>query len=138
MDTLVPKKLKDFFPRVVSIDQAKDTGMAMVLIALLIALVTGRRVFIVLAVLLLLVDMVWPKAYRPVGRGWFGLARLLGAVMSRVLFGLIFIVFVAPVGMARRLLGKDALQLRTWKAGRGSVLKVRDHAYRASDIANPY
>lgn len=138
MDTLAPKKLKDYFPRVVSIDQAKDTGMAIVLIALLIALVTGRRLFVGLAVLLLLVDMVWPKAYRPVGKGWFGLARLLGAVTSRVLFGLIFFVFVVPVGLARQLLGKDVLQLKTWKAGRGSVLKVRDHAYGASDIANPY
>jgi hypothetical protein len=138
MDSFAPHKLKEYFPKNVSLDQAKDTGMAMVLIGLLVALITRQRLYIGLSVLLLLVDMVWPRAYRPLGKVWFGFSRLLGAVMSRLLFGLIFFIMVVPVGLVRRLLGKDSLQMRKWKTGRGSVLRKRDHEYAAEDIANPY
>jgi hypothetical protein len=38
----------------------------------------------------------------------------------------------------RRLLGADALQLRTFKAGRGSVMRERNHTYVGKDIENVY
>jgi hypothetical protein len=138
MAHLALKKIKEFFPKTVSLDQAKDTGMAMVLICLLIAVIGKQRLFTGLAILGLLVDMIWPGFFRPFGKVWFGVSRMLGAVMSRILFSLIFIVLVVPVGCFRKLVGKDPLQIKKWKSGRTSVLKVRDHDYVAADIAHPY
>jgi hypothetical protein len=132
------KKSKGVFSEPATLEQAKDTGMAMVLICLLIAALARGRGFLEISILLLLIDMVWPRLYRPAARLWFGLSRLLGSFMSRILFGLIFLVMVVPVGLVRRALGKDTLQIRKWKKGRTSVLRTRDHGFVSGDIAHPY
>ena len=132
------KKIKEFIPKSITPEQAKDTGMAMVLICLLIAVLGRQRRFVGISIILLLIDMVWPRVYKPLAVFWFGFSRLLGAVMSRILFSLIFIVMVVPVGLLRKLLGKDSLQMKKWKKGRASVLKVRDHEFTPNDIAHPY
>ena len=132
------KKIKEFIPKSISPEQAKDTGMAMVLICLLIATLGRQRRFVGISIILLLIDMIWPRVYKPLAVFWFGFSRLLGAVMSRIMFSLIYIVMVVPVGLLRKLLGKDSLQLKKWKKGRTSVLKVRDHEFTPNDIAHPY
>ena len=132
------KKIKEFIPKSISPEQAKDTGMAMVLICLLIAVLGRQRRFVGISIILLLIDMIWPRVYKPLAVFWFGFSRLLGSVMSRILFSLIFVVMVVPVGLLRKLLGKDSLQLKKWKKGRISVLKVRDHEFTPNDIAHPY
>jgi hypothetical protein len=119
-------------------DQAKDTGMAMVLICLIAFLVTGVRWLTILALVLLLVNMVWPSAYKPLGRLWFGLSHVLGTIASKVLLSVLYFLLVTPVGLLRRLLGKDSLQLKAWKQGRDSVFTRRDHAFTAEDIEHPF
>jgi uncharacterized membrane protein YidH (DUF202 family) len=138
MASFTLKKLREFFPRTVTPDQSKDTGMAMVLIGLILALITGRKLYMGLAAVLLLIDMVRPGVYRPLAKIWYGLARLLGAFMSRIMFGLVYFIMVVPIGLVRKLMGKDALQMKKWKTGRESVLRVRDHQYTATDVAHPY
>lgn len=132
------KKLREFIPKVISSEQAKDTGMAMVLICLLIAVLGHQRPFVGVAVILLLINMIWPGIFKPLAKVWFGFSRLLGAFVSRILFSIIFIVLVIPVGLLRKLLGKDPLQIKKWKKGPDSVFKVRDHEFAPYDIAHPY
>lgn len=119
-------------------DQAKDTGMAMVLICLIIGLVAELPTFYPPAAALLVLNMIWPGAYRPIAILWFGLSHLLGAVVSRILLTVVFFLLVLPVGLARRLAGKDTLKLRAWKRGDGSAFTLRDHVYTSADIENPY
>ena len=133
-----PQKSKGFIPKAITRDQAKDTGMAMVLICLLIGLLGHRQIFFTIALVLLLIDMTWPSFYVPAGKVWFGLSHLLGTVMSKVLLSILFFVLVIPVGFIRRISGKDALQLTKWKKGRNSVFRVRDHKFIADDITHPY
>ena len=130
--------LKELIPETISRDQAKDTGMAMVLICLLIAYIGGKQQFGGIALLLLLINMIWPTLYRPVAKLWFGLSHLLGTVMSKLLLSVLFFILVLPVGLARRLMGKDSLQIKKFKAGRDSVFKIRDHKYTPGDINHPY
>ena len=132
------KKIREFIPKSISLEQAKDTGMAMVLICLLIAVLGRQRPFVGISIILLLINMIWPRVYKPLAKFWFGFSRLLGAFMSRILFSLIFIIMVVPVGLLRKLLGKDSLQMKNWKKGHASVLKVRDHEFAPNDIAHPY
>ena len=127
-----------FIPKHISRDQAKDTGMAMVLICLLIGYFSHKQSFIGAAILLLLVDMTWPSLYRPVGKLWFGLSHMLGTVMSKVVLSILFFILVTPIGLVRRLLGSDALQLKKWKKNHSSVFKVRNHTFTAKDIQYPY
>ena len=74
LDTAV-KKMKEFIPKTITTDQAKDTGMAMVLICLLIAFFGGKQFFYGLAILLLLINMIWPNVFKPVAKIWLGFSH---------------------------------------------------------------
>lgn len=130
--------LKEFIPTSLTTDQAKDTGMAMVLICLLIAFFAGRQFFYGLAIALLLVNMVRPNVFKPVAKIWLGFSHLLGSVMSRIILSILFIVLVLPVALIRRSIGKDSLKLKEWKKDQTSVFKTREHVFTSEDIQHPY
>ena len=119
-------------------DRSKDTGMAMVLICLLVAHFGQQHKLLPLAIFLLIIDMVWPKLFFYPSKAWFGLAGLMGAVMSRVILTVLFYVVVTPVGVLRRICGADSMQKKRWKDGKMSVFEVRDHTYQSQDIEQPY
>lgn len=138
MINTIYKKIKGFIPATISPEQAKDTGMAMVLICLLISIWNGRRQFVLAAILFLLINMIRPAIYKPLAKFWFGFSNLLGTIMSKVILTIIFIVLVVPVGLLRRLMGKDSLRLKEWKKGNNSVFRIRDHKFTSADMINPY
>ena len=119
-------------------DQARDTGMAMVLICLLLAYWGHHPHFLPLAIALLLLTMAWPKIFRPLAVLWFGLSHIMGNVVSKVFLTILFFGLVTPIGLLRRWLGKDSLQLRQWKKGSDSVLVEREGVFRPEDLVNPY
>jgi hypothetical protein len=119
-------------------EQAKDTGMAMVLICLLLGYWGKFPKFLPAAIVLLLITMTWPNAFRPLAVLWFGLSHLLSSVVSRVILSVIFFLVVTPIGVIRRWAGKDALQLKKWKQGRDSVFVVREGPVLGKDMTNPY
>ncbi|MEW6660690.1 MAG: hypothetical protein AB1424_18770 [Thermodesulfobacteriota bacterium] len=119
-------------------DQARDTGMAMVLICLLLAYWWGYPRFLPLAIVLLLLTMTWPKIFRPLAVLWFGFSHVMGSVVSRVFLTILFFGLVTPIGLIRRWAGKDSLQLRKWKQDTGSVLIERKGAIAPEDLVNPY
>lgn len=130
--------MKSFFPRKISKDQSKDTGMAMVLICFLLGFFSQNQIFFTLGIILLLIDMVYPNLYRPVAIIWFGLSNVLGTITSNVLLTVVFFVIVTPVGLIRRIIGADSLQLKKWKKDDSSVFGIREHVYRPEDIEKPY
>jgi hypothetical protein len=119
-------------------DRAKDTGMAMVLICLLVAYYRGDQRFLLAAIVALVIDMVWPGLFHYPSKAWFGLAHLMGSVVSRIILTALFFGVVAPVGIVRRMLGADPMRAKQWKDGDGSVFVERDHKYEAGDIEQPY
>ncbi len=134
---LIEKRMK-FIPDTITKEQAKDTGMAMVLICLIVALFAGKEIFYVLAIVLHLVNMIVPHIFKPVAKIWLGFSLLIGAVMSRVILSFIFLMVVLPVGFFRRMIGKDPLRLNEWKRNRTSVFKTREHGFTSEDIQHPY
>ena len=124
----------------VTIDRSKarDTGLAMVLILLLLELFFANRLFLKIAVPVLVVNMIVPQVFKPLAYLWFGLAHLWGTVMSQVLLFIVYGLMLFPVGMVRRWMGKDPMRLKKWKDGTESVFRTRDHLYTASDIDKPY
>jgi hypothetical protein len=119
-------------------EQAKDTGMAMVLICLLLGYFGKFPKFLPVSMVLLIITMSWPKAFKPLAGLWFGLSHLLGSVVSRVVLSILFFVIVTPIGLLRRWYGADSLQLKKWKQGNGSVFVVREGALQEKDLINPY
>ena len=131
-----------FFRRVLRGDatkeQAKDTGMALVLAVLLLWLFRHRDVYVAVAVTVHLLTMVVPQLFRPVAVIWFGLSHVMGTVASRVILTIIFFGVVTPVALWRRVSGADSLMLRAFKAGSGSVMKQRNHTFVSADLEQPY
>lgn len=62
-----------------------------------------------LGALLFLVGAILPRILRPVYLGWMSIALVLGAVMTRVLLTIFFLLVVTPVGLFFRLIGRDVL-----------------------------
>jgi Saxitoxin biosynthesis operon protein SxtJ len=119
-------------------EQAKDTGMAMVLICLLLGSWGKFPKFLPVSVALLLIDMIWPNAFRPLATLWFGLSHLLSSVVSRVILTVVYFLVVTPIGLIRRLTGADSLKLKQWKQGQHSVFIVREGVLQGKDLENPY
>jgi hypothetical protein len=131
--------LKDgIFPKSISKKEATDTGMAMALICLLLGHFTKHDYYYMLAIPVLVIDMTFPMFYYPFAMVWLGLPNLLGAVMSRVLISIVYILILMPIGIIRRLMGKDSMNLKGFKKDTKSVMVVRDYEFTAKDITNPF
>jgi hypothetical protein len=132
------KIVAESFKRPITKEQSKDTGMAMVLLLLLFSAAFKRQALITAAMVVLVIDMTFPLLYRPVAVLWLGLSHLLGTVVSKILLSLVFFGVVAPIGLARKLLGIDSLKLKDFKSGDNSVMIVRNHIFTGKDIEKPY
>ena len=122
----------------ISKQQSQDTGMAMVLLLLLLDLKMKRQGLLVGAVVLHVLNMTVPKIYKPIAIVWLGFSHVLGTIMSKVLLSILFFGVVTPIGLLRRLFGKDSLHLRAFKASKESALSVRNHVFAGQDIEKPY
>ena len=138
MSSLEHKRQKSAFWLSASRDQARDTGMALVLVSLIVFFITREIRYVTIATGLLLLDMIAPALFKPAAKVWFGLSHVLGTVMSKVILALVFFVVLTPMGLLRGLLGKDPMRVRQFKQGTDSVFRVRDHAFTPADIEQPF
>ena len=138
MSSLEQKRAKKSFWLSATKEQAKDTGMALVLIALIVFFATREIRYATIATALLLLDMIAPGLFKPAAKLWFGLSHVLGTVMSKVMLSLIFYLVLSPMGVLRTLFGKDPMRVRQFKKGDDSVFRVRDHQFVAADIEQPF
>ena len=123
---------------VITVDKCKDSGLALVLISLICYQVWKLEIFIILAIIFLVVAMTYPLIFQPFARFWFALSTALGTVVSRIILTVLFFVIVLPIGLVRRALGKDAMQMKSWKKGKESVFRIRQHKFTAKDLEHPY
>jgi hypothetical protein len=136
----------------ITLKKANDTGQALVLLCLIIFLFTSYSTFIVAGLVILLVNMVCPIVFKPAALLWFGLAEILGIVVSRIVLTLVFVLLVIPVGLLRYYAGSDPMRLKEWKQTttppeyknkeealcKNSVFVERNHLYTSQDMVNPY
>ncbi|OGR35816.1 MAG: hypothetical protein A2051_00700 [Desulfovibrionales bacterium GWA2_65_9] len=118
--------------------RAVDTGMALTLICLIIALATHKPGWVVSATTLLVLNMTAPMLFAPASKLWFGLSAVLGAVMSRVILTLVFFLVLTPMGLIRRAMGKDTLKLAAFKQGTASVFVTRTGSFTPADLKTPF
>jgi hypothetical protein len=121
-----------------TLDQAKDTGMAFVLLGLIIWLMTKNEVSVIISIGILVITMAVPQLLLPLAEIWFGFSKLLGMVTSKIVLTLVFISIVLPVGMVRKWARQDTLQLNAFKKKRISGFVDRNHRYSPNDLLNPY
>jgi hypothetical protein len=76
-----------------------------------------RRWALVLATSFLLAALVIPRVLAWPNRWWGKFSELLHHVTSPVALAVIYLVGIVPVGILRRLLGRDPLHLKSGSAG---------------------
>ncbi len=119
-------------------EYAKDTGLLIGCILLLIAYLHERPVLILPAMLIQVLAMTFPSLFKPVSILWQYVTVGVGNVTNRIVLTIIFWGIVTPVGFARKHGGADPLKLRAWKQSESSVFTLRDHTFSADDLNNPY
>ncbi|MGH7185538.1 MAG: SxtJ family membrane protein [Pseudomonadota bacterium] len=62
--------------------------------------------------LFMAVAMLLPRLLAPLNRLWTRFGLLLHKIVSPVVLGIMFFVVITPIGLVRRVLGKDSLRLR--------------------------
>ncbi len=130
--------LKSYFSTSITKKQSSDTGMAMILMLLIIAVLTENNIYILISIPALIMNMTFPTFYYPVAIIWLGFSHLLGTIISKILLSIVFVLMVIPVGLIRRLLGKDSLKLTQFKKSSSSVMKKRNYSFISKDIQKPF
>jgi hypothetical protein len=130
--------MMNFFKKKITKDQSRDTGMAMVLLLLLLFVGRKREGWLIAAMVLHVLNMIVPQIYRPIAVVWLGFSDLLGAIVPKILLAVVFFVVVTPIALLRKLAGKDSLKLRAFKVGDGSVMLERNHKFSGKDMESPY
>jgi hypothetical protein len=69
----------------------------------------------VLAGLLMISALVLPRSLSWVYARWMALGHIMGWINTRVILGVVFYFIVTPIGLIRRVLGKDSMgkEIRT-------------------------
>lgn len=113
-------------------------GMALVLIMLILGIFTQVEVFLTLAAILLVINMLNSKAFYPFALLWYSLSNLLGRIVSSILLTAVYFIMLMPVALIQKLARKDKLNIKQFKKSSESVFITRNHLYIKSDLENPY
>ena len=115
-----------------------DSGLALLLLTLIVSHWLNQQLFIRLAIAEVLILLIIPVLIYPFTFLWLNISDLLGKVMSKVILFMVFFIFVWPVALFRRAMGKDSLNLRKFKRDNHSVFVDRNHIYTKTDLTTPY
>jgi hypothetical protein len=126
------------FAKGITKEQSKDSGLALVLIFLFLGVFLKSLAYVKIGLIILLLDMIWPLFFYWFAFLWFGLSKILSLVMTKILLGAVFYIFIVPVGMIRKILRKDTMDLNEFKKNTVSVFKDRNHFFGAEDIKNQF
>ncbi len=121
-----------------STNQAKDTGLALILILLLVAHFKQQTFLILPAIFALVLTMTWPILFEPLARVWFGFSHLLGSVVSKIILTIIFFLVVTPVALILQMRGTDSMRIKMWKKNGHSAFMNRNHTFSGKDLEKTY
>ncbi|HEY9259168.1 SxtJ family membrane protein [Chitinophaga sp.] len=123
---------------IITRQQCIEFGQVAVLAAIVAALYYRHFQWVSVALMLLAITIIVPRLFYPMAWVWFGFSKILGEINIRVMLTLVFVLVVLPVGLWRKLRGRDSLQLRRFKKDDASVMVVRDHLYMKEDLQHTF
>jgi uncharacterized membrane protein len=115
-----------------------DSGLALLLLTLLVGQFSNLHLTLLLAIAEVLILLIAPILIFPFTFLWLNISNLLGKIMSKVILTLVFLIFVCPVSLIRKAMGKDTLRLKKFKKDSNSVFTDRNHTYSRTDLTTPY
>lgn len=91
------------------------------------------KYYLLSALILGLIGVFIPFLADKIHVGWMKLAHVMGWVMSKVILTLVFFVFLLPMSLIVRLMGKTGVRL---KPGGNSYYKERNFLYDKESLEN--
>lgn len=115
-------------------------GVVFLIIALWPLLSSGGvRIWSVIAsASFFVVAFVLPKLLAPLNRLWMRFGLLLHHIVSPVVLGILFYLFVTPMGLVMRLFGKDFLRLRFDSSSRSYWIERNPPGPRPDSLNNQF
>jgi hypothetical protein len=118
--------------------QCLEFGLLIVLIAIYCGLHFKERYFYVAAFIVTLITILWPLVFYPFALVWFTLVKILSGISTWIIMLVLFFVVVTPVGLFRRMTGKDTLRLKQFKKDKQSVMADINHTYTKTDLLHTF
>lgn len=134
---MIMVSIKKYFTKVTK-KQTAEFGQVTVLATIFFALRYKENSCVVAAFIISLITLTVPVVFYPFATVWFGLSKVLAAASSKILLGIVFFLVVVPVGLWRKMLGRDNLKIKQFKKSGESVMAVRDHWYTEEDILHSF
>lgn len=98
-------------------------------------LLFGGKVFISIAVSVLLLSSISQKATIIIDKSWLWFGEKIGKVNAAILLFLVYYLLLTPIAFLARIGSKDPLQL---KAPEKSNFVFKSHKYTSDDLKNPW
>jgi len=118
--------------------QTVEFGLVAILVVCAFALLLNTKILIFIALVICLITILVPLLLYPLAFVWFTLSAILNKISMVLLLGLVFYLIVTPMGLFRRVQGKDPLRLKQFKQNKHSVMANRDHIYTAADMTDTF
>lgn len=131
----MPMKLSKIIVTKFSQVQLLETSLVIVILSVILGTVQERQIWLIAATIVAGIGLLLPRLLYPVAVVWFSLGNVLSLVISPILLTMVFLLIITPIGIIRRWLGHDSLQL---KKRSDSVFKERNHVFSATDLKNPF
>lgn len=131
------RSIKNIFEPVTK-KQCAEFGVVVILVMAMLALINKQNGYIIAIALLCLVTLIVPLAFYPFTVVWFGLAKILSSISSRIILTAIYFLVVTPVGLIRKLRGADGMKIKEFKKSDDSVMLTRDHTYSSKDFEHTF
>lgn len=87
-----------------------------------------------IAAAVLILSVTNSKAAKAILWVWFGIAKILGWINSRIILTILFYLFLTPLSLLYRLFNKD--QLKVKRPQTKSMYDSRNHTYTPEDLEN--
>ncbi len=68
--------------------------------------------FFVLSLVLIISGLAMPIILKPIQKVWMAIAVIIGAIMTRVILCFLFYIVITPIGLLRKMSGKDVMNLQ--------------------------
>lgn len=119
-------------------EMSSKAGLSFVLFFLFLEILFQTGYFYKIAFLMLILNLLAPKVLYPFTIMLTRLSKLIGKFISMFLLTFIYISLVVPVGVFRKIISKDLMQMRIFKKSSLSVMFTRNQTFNSTDIAKPY
>ena len=118
--------------------QLLETSLVLIVLSIILGFIQGQSNWFIGAAAVGGIGLVVPRTLYPIAVVWFTLGNVLSKLVSPLLLTLVFLLMITPIGLIRRWLGRDSLQLRWPKPDNQSMFKERNHTFAAGDLKNSF